>query len=288
MLTPCISHAGMFINNKSYNDVNDLNNRYLNTKIGRFTTVDPKQEFSSHYSYVNGLVIINSDPTGLGAKEDAEKLLTAGEKVLKAMQSGDMDNVELNEELDTTEMVEKEKLSKTKGEEKPADKDQASGGVIEPDSQPGNPSYDSSDYATVEYHDNAKDTRKPYHDNVDGTPESDYSGAVTVEKKPYLFKHGMQFDNSVQLTEYENRERWESGEIANGTRTKRTTRVMGGNEYIRVDGTVSDPDNETTEIFETDVKYKNDNWGYALGTGIGLVGAGGLFGGLYYLLHKGD
>ena len=286
MLTPCISHAGMFINNKSYNDVNDLNNRYLNTKIGRFTTVDPKQEFSSHYSYVNGLVIINSDPTGLGAKEDAEKLLTAGEKVLKAMQTGDMENIELNEELDTSGMVEKEKLSKTKGEDKPADKDQASGGVIEPDSQPGNPSY-SPDYATVPYHDEPKGDRGTYHDNADGTPEA-YSDAVTAEKKPYIYKHGQRFENGLQLTEYEHRERFESGEIMNGTRTKRTTKIMGGNEYVRVDGTVAEPDNETTEIWDTDIRYKNDNWGYVAGAGIGFVGAGGLFGGLYYLLHKGD
>ena len=80
LLTPCISNAGMFLDKSTEHNTSYLEARYLNHTTGRFITQDIKQQYTSHYGYGVGKVILLSDPTGMMWESNAaEEILKASE-----------------------------------------------------------------------------------------------------------------------------------------------------------------------------------------------------------------
>ncbi|GAW87754.1 hypothetical protein bplSymb_SCF15802P001 [Bathymodiolus platifrons methanotrophic gill symbiont] len=63
----------LFLDLSSLGHLSYLNDRYLNHATGRFISQDPVKQFTSHYSYDAGHVIISSDPTGRMVHEELEE-----------------------------------------------------------------------------------------------------------------------------------------------------------------------------------------------------------------------
>ena len=64
LIIPLPVNAGYFIGKQDIGNNSYLDARYLNHSIARFITKDSAKEFKSHYTYGNGRIIVNSDPTG--------------------------------------------------------------------------------------------------------------------------------------------------------------------------------------------------------------------------------
>lgn len=84
ILVPSLSYAGMFLDKPTEHNTSYLEARYLNHTTGRFISQDKEQEYTSHYAYGTGRVILLSDPTGLMWEQeiiDAQRIIESKEFV---------------------------------------------------------------------------------------------------------------------------------------------------------------------------------------------------------------
>ncbi|GAW86646.1 hypothetical protein bplSymb_SCF03401P001 [Bathymodiolus platifrons methanotrophic gill symbiont] len=70
LLFPITCYGGRFLDSPRYGNLDHLNARYVNTKLGRFLTQDNKKQYANNYSYGIGEVIEYSDPSGNMWQED--------------------------------------------------------------------------------------------------------------------------------------------------------------------------------------------------------------------------
>lgn len=85
-----------FLGEEYTSNVSHLGARHLSLVTGRFLTQDIKKQYSSHYNYGNGDIIVNSDPSGYTLTQDMKDAFDAVEESEKAAEKAKKDTIHEN------------------------------------------------------------------------------------------------------------------------------------------------------------------------------------------------
>ena len=85
-----------FLGEEYTSNVSHLGARHLSIVTSRFLTQDTKKQYSSHYNYGNGNIIVNSDPSGYTLTQDIKDAFDAVEEVEKSDEIAKKDTINEN------------------------------------------------------------------------------------------------------------------------------------------------------------------------------------------------